>query len=332
MGFNVRQIEPNDIDQLYELFSKRKSKELLSWVYGHPAVEGRSGYVAEEGGKIVGAVGFVKNQYLINGQVKSGIIPLSWEVSEGSRGLVGMRLIFKVLSGADFYMGMDGSDDMRNIFKGLNFRQIEEGIGARKVLHPFDYLKTLNKIGIKDLFRFATDVFIWMFKRNTSSLVLEEINDYDPEKYEKPEKGFYNPISRDHLLWLSNNPGMKMQAFEVDIKGRKYGPVICFMKEIKNGKSRGQLIHIPLFNDNDKKYYPDLILAVESFLYNKGVTSISTLAVDGYLKTVLKKMNYRFDIKTRPIVAKGSKDVLEMLAQSEIHLSYAESDKSVRNI
>lgn len=332
MAFEIRKVKESDFDNLFELFGKRKKKELLRWVYGHPCADGLSAYIAVENEKIIGAVGFVRSAYFIDGEIKKGLIPLSWEVARENRGIVGVKLLFTALRDADFYLGMDGSEDMKQIFKGLNFKKVGEGVGVKKVLMPFKYLKTLKKVGPRDILRFFTDFFTQNFTSNKSSLEIIQKENYQTVNLTELDNMVYNTISAEHVEWLSKNPGMTMYLFETVINGYNYAPIILFSKEMKNGIKRGQIVHIPPLKKDDEKYYKALIVSIEQFFKKNKITAATALVTNPSLKKAFADLNYRFDKKPRPIVAKGSKDIMGKLNGADIHLSYAESDKSVRNI
>ena len=335
MSTEIRQIEPTDFDQIFELFGRRKSRSLLGWIYGHPCAEGRSGYVAVQDGRIIGAVGFVRSTYVVNGKKLTGLIPLSWEVEEESRGITGIRLLRRALSNADFFMGMDGSEDMKAIFKGLNFKKIGEGKNARKVIRPFAYLKTLRKIGIRDLLRMVSHVWNNMTSVTPVSRVqlIEITANYSSGTTGDVIPGlFYNTISPDHVQWLTSSPGMTAIVFEVQIENTVYAPIHCFIRYMQNGCRRGQITHIPPLRTEHKSYYIDIVLAIEDYFRKNEITSISTLVTNPDLESALKVLRYTFDPKIRPIVIKSDEETERRFEGTTIHLSYAESDKSIRNI
>ena len=333
MAVEIRKIEEKDFNILPELFNNRKNTDLIKWVYSHPCADGKSAYVAIEDGKLVGAIGFVRSQYNINGEVKNGIIPLSWEVEEEKRGFVGTKLLFTALKGADFYIGMDGSEDMKMIFEKLNFKKVGEGTSARKIIEPLQHLKTLKKVGPKDLIRMSRSIMKNAFKKKkTKESFLREIKEYDSEKVNNDRSVFHHVISNEHIDWLKKNPGMEQYLFEININNKIYAPVIVFVKEIKNGVKRGQIVHLPPMEKEDLEMLPEIIYELENKLKQKGATAITTLVTNSDVKMAFKKVGYTFDAKARPIVFKGPKDVFEILQKTKIQLSFAESDKSVRNI
>jgi len=335
MSTEIRQIEPTDFEQIFDLFKRRKSRSLLGWIYGHPCAEGRSGYVAVQDGRIIGAVGFVRSTYVVNGKKLTGLIPLSWEVEEESRGITGIRLLRRALSDADFFMGMDGSEDMKAIFKGLNFKKIGEGKNVRKVIRPIAYLKTLRKIGIRDLLRMV--LHVWNNATSVTPVsrvqLIETTANYSTGSIGDVIPGlFYNTISQGHVQWLTSNPGMTAIVFEVRIENTVYAPIHCFIRYLQNGYRRGQITHIPPLKTEHRSYYKDIVLAVEDYFMKNEATSISTLVTNPDLESAFRDQKYAFDPKIRPIVIKTDEETEKLFEGATIHLSYAESDKSVRNI
>jgi len=333
MGIEVKRIQQENFNELFNLFGKRKNPELINWVYSHPRGDGKSAYVAFEEGKLAGAIGYVCSDYNINGEIKKGIIPLSWEVEKEKRGFVGTKLLFSALKGADFYLGMDGSEDMKMIFGKLNFKKIGEGISARKILSPFGYLKTLQRIGPRDLLRTVRYILNNLsYKAKPKQRLLYEISDYDPNTVSNNKQVFHNVISNEHIQWLKKNPGMKLYVFEAKIGDKKYAPILINIKEIKNGYKRGQIVHLPPVEKSDENYLPDILLEIEGFFRTNKVSAITTLVTNTVLQKALSKRGYRFDKKIRPIIFKGPREIFEILNKTELHLSFAETDKSVRNI
>lgn len=335
MSTEIRQVELLDFEDVFELFGKRKSRTLLKWIYGHPCAAGRSAYVAVQEGRIIGSVGFVKSTYMVNGERLTGLIPLSWEVEKENRGMIGIRLLLKALNSADFYMGMDGSEDMKAIFGGLNFKKIGEGKNARKVLRPVNYLKTLRKVGVKDIFRTVSHIYNNLSSaKSRPRIQLAKINACQTvESSEEVISGmFYNTISPEHVLWLDSSPDMTACVFQVNIDNTVYAPVHCYIKNVRNGYKRGQITHVPPLKPEHRLYYRDIVLWIEDYFRKLGITSISTLVTNPDLEAVLGELKYTFDKKTRPIVIKANEETEKLFAGATIHLSYAESDKSIRNI
>jgi hypothetical protein len=143
---------------------------------------------------------------------------------------------------------------------------------------------------------------------------------------------FYNTLSPGHVQWLRSNPGMTAHVFGVQIDDTVYAPVYCFVKKIKNGPGRGQITHIPPLKPEHKTYYRDIVRWIEDYFKKLGVTSVSTLVTNPDLEEALAALHYTFDAKTRPVVIKTNGEHENLFDQAVLHLSYAESDKSIRNI
>jgi len=334
MALEIRPIEHQDLEQLYILFGKRKDRELLQWLYGHPCADGRSAFVALEDGQIVGAVGFVRTTYLVQGKVMKGLIPLSWEVVPEKRGLAGIRLLYTALKGADFYLGMDGSEDMKMIFGKLQFSRIGTAVSVRKVLKPWKYLKTLEKKGFKDIWRFFVDAFRSFARRSVPVDERGIICEVDKSgAYRRPVSPaeFYNLVDEDHLRWLLSCPFVESHVFTAMVNGIEYFPVICFIKTTDKGSRRGQIVHIPPLPGADHAILRNMIRELEDFFLRKDVYSVTSLVTGEQLTRAFRSLGYRFARRIRPVVIKGPAETVEAIKNSAIHLSFAETDKSVRN-
>lgn len=334
MSLEIRRIEELDYPELPQLFNHRKSAEFISWLYSHSNHENRSAYVAKECNQIIGAIGYVKQPYYIDGERLDGLIPLSWEVKKENRGLAGLKLLFKALSDSDFYLGLDGSEDMKNIFKQLGFKKVGEARGAQKVLKPFNYLRHLKRIGVRDLLRFLRDLknYNWRGHASASLSVLKHIDIHEYEGATSRKGTFSNAISKGHLEWLNRMPGTKLYLFNIVTDEVCLSPVVIMLKSFKTGLNRACILHIPPVETTQMSLLNDVVVDIERFLNEQQVVSVKILSSDMLLDKVLKKRGFVFETKARPIVVKGRAELIDQIKKQNIYVTYIESDKSVRNI
>jgi hypothetical protein len=131
---------------------------------------------------------------------------------------------------------------------------------------------------------------------------------------------------------LKKNPGMQVHVFSFTLGTHSYAPLICYIKEVKPGHKRAEIVHIPPILDTDYHFLIQVLRSVEQFFFQQGVEHITSLASNDYFLDMFKQLGYRILRRTRPVVVKGDEDVIENLTGTLVHLSLAESDKSVRNI
>jgi len=127
MSTEIRQIEPTDLIRFSSCSEEEKAGRFWDGYTGHPCAEGRSGYVAVQDGRIIGAVGFVRSTYVVNGKKLTGLIPLSWEVEEESRGITGIRLLRRALSNADFFHGYGRLGGHESHLQRIEFQEDRRG-------------------------------------------------------------------------------------------------------------------------------------------------------------------------------------------------------------
>jgi len=334
MSLEIRRIEEFDYQELPQLFNHRKSHEFISWLYSHPNHDYKSAYVAVESNELIGAIGYIKQPYFIDGELLNGLIPLSWEVKQENRGLAGLKLLFKALNDSDFYLGLDGSEDMKNIFKQLGFKKVGEARGAQKVLKPFGYLRTLKSIGVKDLLRYLRDVTTY-FRISDGFQADAVLKGVDIQSYEgaTSRRGtFSNSISKGHLEWLNRMPGTKLHLFNIVTDEVCLSPVVVMIKNLKRGYNRASILHIPPMEIGQIELLKRVIVEIEHFLSEQRVASVTILSSDKLLDKVLKKRGFVFENKIRPVVVKGRSELINQIQQQDIYITYIESDKSVRNI
>jgi len=334
MSLEIRRIEEFDYQELPQLFNHRKSHEFISWLYSHPNHNRKSAYVAIESNELIGAIGYIKQPYFVDGELLNGLIPLSWEVKQEKRGLAGLKLLFKALNDSDFYLGLDGSEDMKNIFKQLGFKKVGEARGAQKVLKPFRYLRIQKEIGVRDILRYVRDLVNYI-RISTNSQKLSLLKGIDIQSYKGASfrKGtFSNSISQGHLEWLNRMPGTKFHLFNIVTDEVCLSPVVVMIKNFKTGLNKASILHIPPMEVSQSSLLKDVIVDIERFLKAQQVTSVKILSSDKLLDKVLKKRGFVIENKVRPIVVKGRADLIERIQKQNIYVTYIESDKSVRNI
>ncbi len=330
----IREIEENDFKSVYKLFHQRKSHSLIKWLYGHPCANGKSAYVAIENGELIGCIGYTKQNYAINKTIYTGLTPLSWEVNKENRGLAGVKLLMKALSGADFYFGLDGSADMKTVFKQMGFKPVGHVVGARKILKPLNFLKSLNEIGPRDIYRTLKHIISYPFHLSQSSkrFNLSKITDYDFKPIDLQEGKFQNVIDTEHLNWLNSNPEIETMAFECKVNNTIIAPIILGVKNTKGRYKRGIIIHLPFPTTQTYEENDELISHIEWYLKTLDASSVSVLTAGEKSHEIYKKRGYNFEPKQRPVTAKGPKEIIEKLMNCEPLLSYAVSDKCIRNI
>jgi len=74
-----------------------------------------------------------------------------------------------------------------------------------------------------------------------------------------------------------------------------------------------------------------MIRELEDFFLRKDVYSVTSLVTGEQLTRAFRSLGYRFARRIRPVVIKGPAETVEAIKNSAIHLSFAETDKSVRN-
>jgi hypothetical protein len=334
MSFEIREIQENDFKELPKLFNYRKTDEKLSWLYSSQDNECKNAYVAVEDNQLIGAIGYIRQPYWVDGEKFNGLIPFSWEVQKDKRGLVGIKLLYKALSGSDFYMGLDGSEDMKAIFRQMGFKKVGEARGAHKVLQPYRYMQTVGRIGVKDLARMVRNMGILIFEKRADDSTLSfkplDMSTYDVASMRKGT--FSNSICKKHLEWLSNMPGAVVHLFQFEDNGVVYKPVVVMVKEVERGIKRAAILHIPPMEKHQVKLLQKVVVAIESFLNSHNVSAITILSSDKNLDDVLTNRGFVFEKKRRPVVVKGPCELIERIENMEVYISLIESDKSVRNI
>ncbi len=336
----IRLVKSADFVHLHNLYQKRKSISELKWLLQDPDDSAKfNGYVAvNKEDTIVGMIGFISSTYKFGDKEFIGVIPMSWKIEEGYKGMAGIQLFKKVLQHGDFNLTIEGSLLAQSIYPMFGLKNVGCSHTCMKLLKPLQYyLSFENKPLYRRLGNFA--IMLQSFIKKTPKVkgVLDinevNINDIDKNVPYLYKNYLEKKMSANYIKWLLKCPVNKSFGFEIYNKDKFIGYSVCYVHRIKGKYNRGRIVYIPNFESNNL-LSEDLIAFLTRFLKKKGCASISMSLMDLNLLNVVKGSGFiDYTSKDKPIFVRPS-NILETIGVNvdNWYMQYTEGDKAYRNI
>ncbi|MCW3786235.1 hypothetical protein [Plebeiibacterium sediminum] len=340
MSEKIRPVKASDLFQLQELYKKRKCVPELNWLLQDPDVPDKlNGYVAEnKEGRIVGMIGFISSIYKYGDNEIVGVIPMSWKIEDGYKGLAGIQLFKKVLQHGEFNLTIEGSEIAQSMYSMFGLTNIGYSHTCMKLIKPLKYYLTLEN---KSLYKRIGNLTIMLqsyIKRTPKLKNILKIKEVDVNSVNKDIPYIHKTymekyMTANFIKWLLNCPVNESYGFEIFKDEAFIGYSVCYIHKINNKYNRGRIVYMPNFGHNWLQAR-ELIAYLTRFLQQKGCVSISLSLMDRDLLKVTKASSYiDYTLKDKPIFVKPS-NILETLGVdvNKWYMQYTEGDKAYRNI
>ncbi len=341
MADKIRLVERDDIQKIVSLYKGEKTYEELNWLLRDPYDSSKySAYVAvNPDDKVVGMIGFFISRYTFGDKKIVGVMPMSWKIADGYKGISGVNLLNKVLSQGQFSMTVQGSDIAQKLYYAFNLRVIGAARVYIKVFYPRLYFISMKKERgmYSRLGNFVSAMPSYLIKHTRDqvrSLVIREIDKKQMDRNNPylNKDYFEKEVTFEYLRWLASCPILDTHLFEIKNENRFFGYCLCFIKSLPNGTSRGRVVYKPNFG-NDKNMLKELLTYLEDFFIKRGCCSVTILALDKASSDVLEEQHFvNCKKKQKPIYVKSKNGALTDLTIDKWYMQYTEGDKAYRDI
>ncbi len=340
MPEKIRLIKTSDLIQLQNLYNERKTVSELNWLLQDPDDSNKlNGYVAvNEDEVIVGMIGFTSSNYRCADKELAGVVPMSWKIKDGYKGMAGITLFKKVFQHGDFTMTIEGSDLAQSIYPMFGLTNIGYSHTCMKLLKPLDYFLSLKN---KPFYKRAGNLAIMSksFVKKPSKLTgLLNVYKVDIDHVNKDipylQRDYLEKqMSANYIKWLMQCPVNDSLGFEIYNGEVFVGYSVCYIHRVKNRFSRGRIVYMPNFGANHQ-CANELITYLTNYLKEQGCSSISMSLMDLNLLKASKDAGYiDYTSKDKPIFIKPS-NILDSIGVGvdNWYMQYTEGDKAYRNI
>ncbi len=340
MSEKIRLVSASDLFQLQNLYKKRKCVSELNWLLQDPDDPDKfNGYVAEnKDGRIVGMIGFISSIYKYGDKEIEGVIPMSWKIEDGYKGLAGIQLFKKVLQHGEFNLTIEGSDTAQSMYSMFGLTNIGCSHTCMKLIKPLKYFVSLEN---KTLYKRLGNLTIMLqsyLKRTPKLKSILKIKEVDINNVNKDIPYIHKTymekfMTANFIKWLMKCPVNESHGFEIYKDEKFIGYSVCYIHTVKQKYNRGRIVYMPNFGP-DKMLSRELIAYLTHFLKQKGCVSISLSLMDKNLLKVTQSSGFiDYTLKDKPIFVKPH-NVLESLGVdvSNWYMQYTEGDKAYRNI
>lgn len=333
MPILVRKALPADLPVLEQIFRRIKIEKELNWLFSDPAGSGEyNAYVAvDENGSIVGTIAWTVSDYVFNGNVWRGVIPMSWTVEPQYQGLLGIQLMKKVLRDADFHIAIGGSVMAQKLYPAFRYKPVGDASSYLKLLKPFSYYRSLSSSPIKNLFNTFRLLPSWFFWKpfHSEKIDLEVVHEL-PD-FVEPQGVLTKKIDKGLFDWFKNCPLLTFHAFAIRVEGETCGILLTYLKEGRNKILRGRIVHITCMQDEGLRVAA-LTKAVDA-IKSLGCASVSVLGhAPGFTRALRKSGFKNIRNRRKPAFIADQKGVLPEGAMKNWHIQFSEGDKAYRDI
>jgi len=335
MDITIRKVELSDLKEISKLFKDEKTEEELKWTYFFRINKTTyNSFVAEHKKYgIVGIIGYMINSYRFKSHHFTGVIPIGWEVAKKFRGLLGVQLLLKVIKLADFGFTIGGT---KMALKSQTLAKVKlklEGYLYYKIIDPLYYIKLKDDpypIRVaKSFFHVFEILRPKRFKPGSLNVRLEKIDFSQTVEIQYEIPVLHNIHSWDYIQWLLDCPLVEMYAWLLFVENSLRGIVICNVKKIQDNVTRGRIVYVPYFGEEDEVWLC-VIRKVEQFLISKKCSIITTMSLNHEYSRILQQMHYRIGNKKMTLFLRDDNNILQEIHDDQWYLTFSESDKSAR--
>ena len=354
-NIRIRRLVREDIEEIDNLICTREGispggasrrKEIMEWIaFGNPFSNGATTYyVAESNGRIIGHLGRMPMEFMINGELHKGFFPHDLYVHPEYR-QKGMGFFVSMA----LYQALENETDSfccNMWISPLNFR-IQNRRGYYEL--SFDkYVKLLNPY--KEIIRFVRNKFLasvftfivkgifntlefYLTRLNSSKLQITKIERFDRRFDALNQKVSHKfdiiPSKRsDYLNWkYVDRPFSNFTRFAAEENGEVKGFLVSFLPKEEEYPT-GIILDI-LVDPDDKVTICALCKAVIDYFRLNNVHRIECLLSDKRLAKVLKKFLFLKRFETESITLVNWKKLVEkesLVDRLNWHLTYGDSD------
>jgi hypothetical protein len=309
-----------------------KGKDELEWLYSDPRQDSDFlGYIARTPeNEIAGIISYSLNPYKIGDKEYNGVIPVSWMIAEGHRGLLGIQLLKEVMKEGDFAFALQGSEEAQQSYRVLKLNFIGTANIYTKVLRPFAFIRSENDFTPTTLIK-----SLFYLGRKKSHRAYQDMH---LEPGLNSEGIHHSPVNHLAMVpdanrnkWLDACPLVELVPFTLYCQGKEKGPALCYISYAQ-GIRRGRIVHIPYMGE-DTAAYRQAIGLLENELAKRGCCSINALAMQSASRRAFLLQGYRTRKNAhRKLYVRDTDKLLDAADLKEWYLTYYESDKGYRGI
>ena len=284
---------------------REETQALFEWLYFSPhfTTEAPRAYVAVDGSTLIGHIGLTLSEWRRGHQRLNVVQPVNWVLDPNHRGMLGVSLMLKALSGAHVAATVGGTAIARQILPRLGFAdRLRVGYFA-KVLAPWQFLRTarspahLAKGVAKVGHGFATDAFRGLERLGqTNRCRVVEMPDPWRGEAKQTQAGtmegmvLRNSLPAPFLKWYQACPVGEVCVLHCYVERRSIGTAVVMFRTSGRHK-QASLLALDTWLD-DESVWADLVAEINRFAAAKGATCINALATYAPLRGALKHQGY----------------------------------------
>lgn len=339
MGEVIRRINVEDFKEVSDLFTDDdyNSVEELMWLFGDPYDSNKfNAFVAlNESNAIVGVIGYIISTYTDGKKEFVGVIPNSWMLINGYKGMAGVSLFKKISELGDVAIAIGGTEIARKLYPMFKYQYLIHDRYFYKVLNLFNYYKTLKRRNVLKKIGMFGVLAPSYFRRPSKKDLYKDVffEPYSGDNFvgeENYSNVFQKKVTKNYIDWLLKCPRLTSFAFVIRKGQEKLGICVLYVQNFGN-TMKGRIVHLP-FLGYDKKLWASVIAKCISFLKKQGCNSISSVAINDRCQKGLYATGFiNIKIHREEIYFKDPKHELDKFDINSWHFQFSEGDLGLRN-
>jgi GNAT superfamily N-acetyltransferase len=278
----IRPSVERDLPGISALFTPPLDVARLRWLLTDPGEQSLRSFVAEEGDRVVGHVGYTLSRFHTPVGELTGLFCVNWVVDTSCRGLgVGSRLFEATFPLADFAYEYGGTEFSHKLFLDMGFEQTFQLDYLVKVLRPLAYARVLTDRGPRRLAKAVAFAALsragcrW-WRDAAPGLALAP---YQPGATAggAPTGCVANVTAAEQVAWYLGCPRARTAAFTLTAQGTPIGAALCLMRDHPGGTRTGRIVHLSHLGD-DLPRWRGAVALLESWLADQGCAAVSAFA------------------------------------------------------
>jgi hypothetical protein len=293
---SIRPSTEADLRAISALFTPPLDVGRLRWLLGDPARGSLRSFVAVEGERVVGHVGYTLSRFHTPRGALTGLFCVNWVVDASCRGLgVGSRLFEATFPLADFSYEYGGTEFSHKLFVDMGFEQTLHLEYRMKVLRPLSYARILADRWPRRIAKAAA--FAGLSRARSSwwrsvppGLALAPHRP-GARVEAPPAPCVANTTPDDQIEWYGRCPGARTAAFTITAGGVPIGTGLCLVREHPAGTRTGRIVHLSYLGEDAARWRGAVVL-LESWLADQGCAAVSAFASHRHLLGALGEGGY----------------------------------------
>ncbi len=333
MSVEIRKIEKKDFQEISSLFEGQEwnSEENLLWLFRDPSnVTNFNAFVAyEKDDTLVGVIAYFLSKYSEKGKEIIAVIPMSWMLRKGYKGMAGVMLFKRASELGDISIAPGGEEHSIKLYPMFNYKYVTKAYHFYKVLKPLKYfgiLKRSSFIKKVGMFLYLAPSYLKRSSSHTSQVAVQ-FTPYNEQNFieDKNDHFFCRSMTKHYVDWFLSGTRSKNYAFSVSVNNESIGLCLLSKKKVEN-TFKGRIVHLPNLADKPA-ILSEVINRSVQFLKKEGCCFVSGIGLNSSVCEMFKENRFiNLNNHEEVIYVKDKNNKLEKFNLLDWNFQFSEGD------